>query len=245
MAIRLSTGTRQALQGGVPLKRSTVVKTDTTIAAVDGGEGNDSLTDSDEGFLDAGFSVGDSILVEGFTGGAAGLHGPFTILTVDAGTIEVATGSLADDDAGESVTITLLIGGSLRNIFKDGILDLYTGPPPANADAAETGTKLTSITVASGAFTANTPANGLEFGAPSGGIISKDASTWSGVGLATGEVGYYRFYDNAYVTGASTTARRIDGVCAESGGDLTFSDLTVTAAATKEVTDFSITLPAY
>jgi hypothetical protein len=244
--MKISTGLRNALMGGIPARMAGTVATITagTIAAVDGGAGADSFTDSDNGFVTAGFDVGDSILALGFTGGMAGIVGPFTIVTVAAGTIEVATGLLANDAATESVTLIALKGGSLRNLFKRGILVLYSGAMPATADAAETGTKLLEVTVESGAFTAGAPANGLQFGAPSSGTISKDAETWSGVGLATGEAGYYVFYDNTYTTGISTTAIRFMGSCSESLGDLILSDCTVTASASKTITAFSVTMPA-
>jgi hypothetical protein len=247
MSIHLSTGLRQALLGNVPARKaSVIISGGTGIAAVDGGAGlADSFTDSNSGFVTAGFTVGDAFLVYGFTGGMAAIHGPFTVVTVVAGTITVATASLADDAATEAVTMVLLKGGSWRDIFKDGIMDIYSGTIPANADAIETGTLLVSITVASGAFVAASPANSLEFGAPSSGTIAKDASVWSGVGVATGEAGYYRFYDNAYTTGASSSAIRFDGTCAVSGGDLNMSDLTVTDELTTTIDTFSVTLPAY
>ncbi len=246
MTIKISTGLRQALLGDVPVRKaSVIINAQTTIAAVDGGESADSFTDSGNGFITAGFSVGDSFLVYGFTGGMAAIHGPFTALTVAEGTITVATGSLAADEAGEAVTMVLLKGGSWRDIFKDGVLDLYSGAIPATADTAESGVKLASITLASGAFTANQPANGLEFGAPTAGTISKDSGVWSGVGLATGEAGYFVFYSNAYTTGASSSAVRFMGTCSETSGDLIMSDCTVTEGATKTISAFTITLPAF
>ena len=246
MSVRISTGLRQALLGQVPVRKSSVTITAATIAAVDNGGSPDSFTDSGNGFLAAGFAPGDSFLVYGFTGGMLNIHGPYTALTVAAGTITVTTGLLAADAVGEPVTLVLLKGGSFRDLMKDGIMDIYSGVIPANADAIETGTKLVSITVANGAFAADTPANGLEFAAPSSGTIGKNADTWSGEGWSTGEAGYYRFYDNGYDVGASTTAIRFDGTCAEgSGGDLNMADLTVTQSATKEIDSFVITLPAY
>lgn len=131
-----------------------------------------------------------------------------------------------------------------KTLFTDGIMDIYSGLPPADADALETGVLLVSITVSSGAFVALSPDNGLEFDVPAAGAISKDSDTWSGVGLATGEAGYYRFYDNAYEAGASGTAIRFDGICAVSGGDINMADLTVTELLTTTVDTFTITLPA-
>lgn len=73
----------------------------TTIAFVDGGGGNDSITDSGDGFLTAGFVVGNSITVSGSTSN----NGTYVILAVTAGTIEIATASLTDESAGDTVTI--------------------------------------------------------------------------------------------------------------------------------------------
>ena len=44
--------------------------------------------------------------------------------------------------------------GCLKEIFHDGIIDIYSGAQPASADDAVTGTHLARITLAGGAFTA-------------------------------------------------------------------------------------------
>lgn len=244
MARRLSTGLRNALLGAFALQRTSVTITGTDIAAVDGGAGNDTITQVAAGFVDAGFKVGDSVVVIGFTGGAAGKVGPFTLLSVEAGTLAVATGSLADDDATESVTITAVTHGSFRSIFTDCILDIYSGTQPATADLAESGTKLVSITLASGAFVAGSPDNGLNFGAPSAGVISKNSDVWSGAGLATGTAGWARLYANAYTTGASSSAVRLDMSVGTSGADLDLASLSIVLGRTVTIDTCAITLPA-
>lgn len=138
----------------------------------------------------------------------------------------------------------LLGTGDWKTLFTDGIMNIYSGSPPASADDVETGVLLVSITVASGAFVAGSPDNGLEFDTPAAGVLSKNGYTWSGVGLVTGEAGYYRFYDNFYEAGASGTAIRFDGTCAVTGGDLSMIDLTVTSMLTTTVNTFYVTLPA-
>jgi hypothetical protein len=245
MSLRLSTGLRQALLGKIPGRSAVVVYTATTIAAVDGGASDDTLTDSANGFLTEGFAVGDSVLMLGFTGANAGCVGPVELTDVAEGTLTFATGSLtASDEDGESITLVAIRGGAFRDIFKQGVLEIYSGSQPANADAAETGTKLIRITAASGAFVAGAPSNGLQFAAPSSGVIAKDSAVWSGVGLADGTAGWWRLYDNAYVTGSSSSAIRVDGNCATSGGDLNMASLTVTTGATTTIDSFSITQPA-
>jgi len=145
--------------------------------------------------------------------------------------------------------------GGIAGLFADGIMDIYTGTMPANADAAEPGTLLVRVSVSSGAAgsaqtgggTAGTGVgtNGLDFGTAAAGSITKDASTWSGTGRADGEAGWWRFYATQVLKGTSGTAIRMDGNCAVSGGDLNMSDLTVATAATITIDTFSITLPAY
>lgn len=245
MSLRLSTGLRQALLGKIPARSAVVVYTATTIAAVDGGSSDDTLTDSANGFLTEGFAVGDSVLMLGFTGANAGYVGPVELTAVAEGTLTFATGSLtASDAATESITLVAIRGGAFRDIFKQGVLEIYSGSQPATADAAETGTKLLRITVSSGAFVAGAQANGIQFGAPVAGVIAKNTDVWSGVGLADGTAGWWRLYDNAYTTGLSTSAIRMDGNCATSGGDLNMASLTVTTGATTTIDSFAITQPA-
>ena len=110
MALKFSTCLRNKILGGAPVRGINTI-TGTGIAAVDGGAGADSFTDTGNGFIDAGFSVGDAVIVYGFTGGMAAIHGPFTLTSVVAGTMEVATGLLVDDEAGETVTIVGIKGG--------------------------------------------------------------------------------------------------------------------------------------
>ncbi|OPZ46511.1 MAG: hypothetical protein BWY95_01726 [Bacteroidetes bacterium ADurb.BinA104] len=248
MALAFSTKLRNSLLGGVPA-RHVATYTASTIAAVDGGEGADSFTDSANGFVTAGFTVGDSILVYGFTGGMAAIHGPFVATSVAVGTIEVATGSLVTDDAGESVTLVVLTGGSLKDIFKDGVLKIYSGTRPSNADATIGGaTLLVTISNAGATFVAGTVAGGIEFGASSSGAISKSSSeTWQGTAVQTGTAGFFRFYANATDAGGADTDYiypRIDGTIATSGADLNMTSTSIRSGASITVDTFTLTLPA-
>lgn len=86
---------------------STTVKlTATTISAVGA---DNSINDSGGGFLAAGFSVGQAVHVQGFTGSSANNVYSATITAASAGKLVFggADGDvIADDAAGESVTIT-------------------------------------------------------------------------------------------------------------------------------------------
>lgn len=247
MALKLSTCLRNKMLSGPPARHVAAI-TAATIAAVDGGGGNDSFTDSGSGFLTAGFSPGDAILSYGFTGGMAGIYGPFTALTVVAGTIEVATGLLTGDTAGESVTLVAITGGSLRDIFKDCVLKIYSGAQPSSPNDAVSGTLLVTITLSSGTFVSGAVANGLEFGAAAAGVLSKKSGeVWSGVGVAAGTAGYFRLFGNGTDAGGQDTTYiypRLDGSVGVSGSDLNMSSTTVAVGATITVDTFNLTLPA-
>lgn len=80
--------------------------TGTGIAFVDGGAGDDSITDTGSGL--AVFSIGDVFLVNG----SVSNDGAYTVKTVNAGTITVETGSLTGELAGATV---YLIGTTPHN----------------------------------------------------------------------------------------------------------------------------------
>lgn len=248
MSLIFSTALRNMQNSMTPALDTTVQKSATTIAAVDGGSGVDSFTDSGSGFLAAGFKAGDSFLVMGFSGSGVANNGKvFKALTVVAGTITISTGLIAAETAGAAVVLVRVAGGSLKDIFKNGVLKIYSGSQPATADAAATGTLLATVTVGSGAFTAGQPANGLSFGDSSGGVVSKDSDIWSSVIGVTGIAGWFRFYANGADDGTLDNAAvkpRIDGAIGTGGSQLNLSSTSLTAAATLTIDSFALTFPA-
>lgn len=129
--------------------------------------------------------------------------------------------------------------------FKNGVLAIYSGTQPASADDAETGTLLCLITRDGGAFTPGQPDNGLNFGTPSAGQIDKAAGeTWSGTVLADGVAGWFRFYDNSYTTGASTTAKRFDGLVGAVGStELQMNNTVLAVDDVMEIEGFPVVFP--
>ena len=83
-----------AVTGGATINR-------TDIAFVDGGVGEDTITTVAGNFVTAGFAAGNSIKITG----SASNNGTYTIVSVVALTINVATGLLTAEAAGASVTI--------------------------------------------------------------------------------------------------------------------------------------------
>lgn len=244
MAIKFSTKLRNMLSSG-EISRHVATLTNTTIASVDGGPNNDTFTDSNNGFLTAGFFANDLIMVYGFTGAMIHTHGPFKIISVDAGTIEVATGSLSTNIAGDSVTIVCLVGGSIRDIFKKGVLKIYSGSQPSSPDdSLGASTLLCSVSVSSGVFTPGTVTNGLELGAASGGIISKSTQVWSGLVSETGTAAWFRLMANSLDASGEDTLYvypRIDGAISTSGSDMNMGSVSLSSGSTVTVDTFAIT----
>jgi len=85
--------------------------------------------------------------------------------------------------------------------------------------------------------------NGLFLALAASGAITKHASqTWSGVGIADGTAGWFRFYGAATDAGGiSTTLPRLDGRIATSGAELNLSNTSIVVGAAQSVTSFSIT----
>ena len=246
--LRFSTGFRDLNNGMKAEVKGAVVGAG--LLFVDGGSDPDSITDSGNGFIDAGFAPGDKLFVQGATtpGNDSGITGE-AILTVAAGTITFATAKVALGEAGAVGTVVAVAkGGSLKNIFKDGTLRLYSGAQPSSADAAFSGTLLITLTESAGAFVAGAFGNGLEFedDATDGVIEKASAEDWQGEGAADGVAGYFVFTGNAADTGAaSTTLPRIMGNCGTSGSDLVMGSTTIVSGRKYTLSTFKLTLPEY
>jgi len=132
--------------------------------------------------------------------------------------------------------------------FANGVIDIYSGSQPANADLAPTGTKLGRVTLASGAFTAGNTLNGLTFAAAADGVASK-SGTWSFNGIAAGTAGWFRLKTNAGADtdtddSATKAQARMDGSIATSGGDMNLSNITIAVSAPTTIDSFTATIPA-
>lgn len=239
MAWRLSTGLRNALLERAARVPNAVAGTTISFGDGDGAGGRDTINDSGNGL--GSFLVGDYLTVLG----SGSNDGTYKVLLAAAGTIEVAAGSLVNEVAGASVILASAEGGSYRGIFRNGTLKIFTGAQPASADDAETGTVLCQITLASGAFVAGAPGNGLNFGQVASAQLHKEAGEiWSGVNGANGTAGWFRIYDNDAVTGASALAIRLDGACATSGAQLNLTNTSLVNGVTTTIDQVNLTMPA-
>lgn len=201
---------------------------------------------------------------------------PLTKETMAAGSITVATGA-----AGSINTVT--VGG--LNIIPDGAVNFNTslaqtasdlcdainrngimqasvagtlvtlqgrpGTGVSTAVVAFTATTLTATTANMGSVTAGVaPVNGLIMAPPVAGVIAKSSTQiWSFSGVAAGTAGWFRLYgSNAADTGALLVGApwypRLDGSVAVSGGDMGLSNIVVAFGAPNTIDRFNTTQPA-
>ena len=139
----------------------------------------------------------------------------------------------------------MLNATGMKEALTNGVLYIYSGTQPASPDSAVSGTLLMIITKASGAFSFGTATNGLNLGAPAGGVVAKDTDVWSGVGIAAGTAGWFRLMGNATDSlGASTTLPRMDGSVGTAGSDLNLVSTTIAIGTPVTIDTFQYTLPA-
>ena len=134
----------------------------------------------------------------------------------------------------------MLASGSLRAALTNGKIRILSGPAPASADAAETGTLLCVIDKdgAGAGFTLDSVA--------SDGVISKvPGDVLRGTNLATGVAGYYRHVGSADTGAASLTEPRIQGRIGTSGAEANFSSVNLVSGATQTADTYSVNLPTF
>lgn len=152
--------------------------------------------------------------------------------------------------------------GLLRDaINRDGLFDatvsgaVVTVLAPRGAGTSYNGTSfattVTTLTATVGAGTMGggvAAVNGLTFGAPSNGAVSKSGN-WSFNGLpaagAGTTAGWFRLIASSADSGlASTVLERMDGSIAVSGADMNLSNISIVSGAPNTVDTFTYTQPA-
>lgn len=240
----LNDAAQKALLASQPGIQKYLIGTGISFEDGTGTGGRDVIGDNGGGL--GAFGIDDMIMVVGGTN-----HGKLVAaLSVAAGSIEVPAGSFADESSGDPFCLIMISSGSFAQVFRNSYLDIYSDIRPTNANLVENGTKLLQLTRNGGAFTYGNSANGLNFGAFSGNILTRaiDPATglpevWRGPGLVTGTPGWGRLRSNGDYPGASTDRPRADGVVEVSGADINLSTgKSVTAGVYSELTNFRITI---
>jgi hypothetical protein len=240
MSLRLSTGLRNALVGGHGLPHAILVGI--TGDFVIGGD--DTITDSDNGFVTAGFEIGDWIQIFNPTSG----NNIFSVkLTgVAAGTLTFETGTVGTAEVFETDTAVVAAKGqSLQDLFKHGVIHIRAGTQPNGADDVETGIKYLEITDDGQTQVPASGLYGLEFeDDPVEGSLSKLATqTWKGQASGTGQIGWFRFYDQAVDTGGGVTSICFDGSVGLSGSQLNVASIDVVNLVDFVINSFTLIVP--
>ena len=253
MTIKLSTGLQNKMLSmqATPKAIFTAGLAGGALAYADGGASADTITSAVGSFITAGFAPGDIIYTYDSTTAGNDLSG-VTLTAVAAGTLTFATGSLVGDTSEAFAADTVVVcctGGSIRDIFKDCVINVYTGTQPSGGpDAAVAGTLLGQITEDGDTFVAAAFDNGLQFGVAADGIIDKaTGQTWQLTGAAAGNAGWGRVVGNAADNGlASTTLPRIDFSIGQTSGDMRMAGgVAIEVSGVYGVNKFELTLPEY
>jgi len=135
-----------------------------------------------------------------------------------------------------------LDGDDFKALMEGGFLDIFTGTQPASADYVETGTKLCRISSTSG----TAASDGLKFGTAgaTAGVLPIGTPVWSGLVLADGVAGWFRFYGTAGTSGSSATEKRFDGLCGVGAGELRLSHTDLVKDTTLTIKTANVTEPA-
>lgn len=238
MALSFSQGFR-SINAGFELGTLSVAN---RLALVDGGASNDTVTDSSNGLLTAGFLAGQYLEVIDATNTANRVSVP--ILVAVAGQLDVPTGTWAAAQAAAGgVTLTIKSVNpqcSYRHLLFNSQMDWYSGSRPAYADDTEQGTLLASFTA-------------IKFGNVAWDSTYKrayidlfGATAISCTAAATGTASWFRLRGGQVTTtGSSSTAPRIDGtIGVGSTYDLQVASTTVTSGQTYSISSFKLYLPA-
>lgn len=150
-----------------------------------------------------------------------------------AGALGFGAATFTVDASASPALLTVLSGGSFKELMQNSVLYLYSGTRPTTADAVENGTLLAKLTADGNAFAFDTSLNGLNFGNLTSSVlgIGDDPATattevWSGDGIVAGTATWGRFHANGGAVGADAAGDyiRMDGnVTTTTGGDLVMS----------------------
>ena len=129
---------------------------------------------------------------------------------------------------------------AMATALANGRIDIYSGEPPADADAAPTGTLLVQVSKNGDGSPLAMPGPGA------GGLIKKPVGdVWRGTNLATGRAGYYRYVSTADGTNPSVTDCRMQGRVGEVDAELILSNVDLVAGAAQDIKDFTFVVPTF
>jgi hypothetical protein len=187
------------------------------------------------------------------TGSITITGGTTSILTVTVGGFNIIPDSAVAYNTSTTQTASDLCDAINRNGIYTATVSgaVVTIKPPQGAGASHNGYVVTSTGSVTATYVAMaggvSPVNGLTFGVPSSGVVSK-AGVWSFNGIAAGTAGWFRLIGSTSDAGALVSAApwpfRVDGSIAVSGADLNLSNVVIAVASPNTIDSFSLTIPA-
>jgi hypothetical protein len=251
MTVRLSTGVRNALAGGIgfaslfnrgslriysgtqPLTADSAV-TGTLLGTVTTASG--ALTQEVPSTGTVTITGGSGSLTAVTVGtfniipdGSVAFNTSTTLTAVDLAAAINRNGYYTATSTGSEVTITARPG---------------TGTTHNGYTVATAGTlSATGSTMANGVASVN----GLVFLTPSAGVVSK-SGVWSMNGSTAGTAGWFRLIGSSADAGAAVSAApwlpRVDGSVGTSGADMNLSNIVIAVSAPTTIDSFTLTIPA-
>lgn len=133
----------------------------------------------------------------------------------------------------------LAVSGSLRSLLNEGLLRIYSGAAPINADAT-LGTAVLLNEISAGGT--GTPLT-FEATAP-GGVLTKAAvENWTGNNQASGSPSFFRYVLPSDAGDTSSTEVRIQGSCGPIGNDLIITQLPLVSGQPLTLELFQLAIP--
>lgn len=133
----------------------------------------------------------------------------------------------------------ILVSGSFKSGLDGGVLKIYSGAMPANADADS------SALIVLCTISLDDTGSGMTFASTvTAGILTKNpAEVWRGLIQATGTATFFRWMAIGDTGAASTTNKRVQGVVGVAGADLNFSSVNFVSGNYKFVDSLNVALP--
>lgn len=134
-------------------------------------------------------------------------------------------------------------------LLQGGCIEIYAGDKPLTANEAPPGLLLARVTRDGGAWTAGSPANGLQWVLANGFVVKPADHVWVIKGIATGEASWFRIKGNAVDNNDfSLAALRLDGTIqvdsyqGPESFDFYMPTLQITPATSRIINDFAFNL---
>lgn len=131
----------------------------------------------------------------------------------------------------------ILATDSFRSVLGGGVIKIYGGPVPADADSAASSDLLCTISL-------DDTGGGLSFEATAtGGVITKSTGEiWKGTTAVDGIATHYRFVTAGDTGGASASEPRLQGSVGMVGSDLNLSNTSLIQGAVQTIDYYAATL---